>query len=114
MSADAADMARREEAADWLDRQDELTPAERIAFEAWLAASPLNTAAFASLQRAMGDPALLEAAEHFRSASAEPSQDHPATTARRPVGRRGPSAAPRRRGAMTAAAAAAAASWPRS
>jgi len=50
-----------ETAADWMDRQDELTPEERAQFRAWLAASPAHARAYDMMRHAMLDTALLEA-----------------------------------------------------
>lgn len=50
-----------EEAADWLDRQGELTPAERVQFRAWLTASPAHAESYDIMRRTMLDPALLHA-----------------------------------------------------
>ncbi|MDN5289679.1 MAG: hypothetical protein JWR38_5958 [Mucilaginibacter sp.] len=50
-----------EEAADWLDRQDELTASEQATFQAWRAASPDHAHAYDIMRHAMLDPALLEA-----------------------------------------------------
>lgn len=62
-------MTAMENAADWLDRQDGLSPAEQIEFRTWLYASELNAQTFVRMQRAMGDAALRDAAAYFRSAS---------------------------------------------
>lgn len=63
---DALSMPLLEEAADWLDRQDELTAGERAAFQTWLAASPDHARAYAMMRGAMRDPALLEASSAVR------------------------------------------------
>jgi transmembrane sensor len=57
-----------EEAADWMDRQAELTDAERGVFHAWLAASPARARAYDMMRHAMLDSALLEASEDVRMA----------------------------------------------
>lgn len=58
---DAVSMPLLEEAADWLDRQDDMTASERAAFQAWLAASPDHARAYDRMRRVMLDPALLAA-----------------------------------------------------
>jgi transmembrane sensor len=60
------DPAILEEAADWIDRLDELTEVERRELDAWLQASPDHTAAYASLRHTLLDPALLDAVDHVR------------------------------------------------
>lgn len=50
-----------ETAADWADRQDELTPDERAEFRGWLAASPAHARAYGMMRHAMLDTALLDA-----------------------------------------------------
>lgn len=50
------------EAADWADRWDELTAADRAALATWLAVSPAHAAAFDAMRRLLGDTALVEAA----------------------------------------------------
>jgi transmembrane sensor len=50
-----------EMAADWMDRQDELTPDERAEFRTWLAASPAHAHAYGLMRHAMLDTALLDA-----------------------------------------------------
>jgi transmembrane sensor len=57
------DLQTLEAAADWVDRLDELTPAERLELAGWLKAEPTHAAAFASLRRNLRDPALLAALE---------------------------------------------------
>jgi transmembrane sensor len=52
-----------EEAADWMDRQAELTDDERQAFGAWLAASPAHARAYDRMRHTMLDSALLEASQ---------------------------------------------------
>lgn len=58
-----------EEAADWMDRQAELTDAERGAFRSWLMTSPAHARAYDMMRHAMLDSALLEASEDVRTAS---------------------------------------------
>jgi transmembrane sensor len=60
------DLETLEEAADWVDRLDELSSAERQELTAWLEASPMHAAAFASLRRNLRDPALLAAIDRVR------------------------------------------------
>lgn len=50
-----------EVAADWLDRQDELSAAEQREFTGWLRASEENARAYAILRQTMRDAALLDA-----------------------------------------------------
>lgn len=50
------------QAADWLDRQGEMTPQEQAEFRAWLSASPAHAQSYDLMRRAMLDPALLAAA----------------------------------------------------
>jgi transmembrane sensor len=57
-----------EEAADWMDRQAELTDAERGAFREWLAVSPAHARAYDMMRHAMLDSALLEASQDARLA----------------------------------------------
>lgn len=59
-----------EQAADWIDRLDELTAAEELELRAWLAASAANAEAFERMRRIMLDTALIEAADHVRERSA--------------------------------------------
>jgi transmembrane sensor len=56
-------MATMEDAADWVDRMDELSATERLALIDWLRASPTHAAAFASMRRILRDTALLDAAD---------------------------------------------------
>lgn len=56
-------MAIRAIAADWADRQDELTAVDRAALVAWLRASPAHAVAFDAMRRLLGDTALAEAVE---------------------------------------------------
>ncbi len=55
-------------AADWADRLPELTQAERVDLEAWLAGAPGRAAAFALMRDTQRDTALLDAAERVRAA----------------------------------------------
>lgn len=80
MSANDNDLSVMEEAADWIDRLDELSDAERAELGAWLNASPDHAAAFASLRHALRDTALLEAIDHVRH---EPVETSPASPRRR-------------------------------
>jgi transmembrane sensor len=50
-----------ETAADWVDRQDQLTPDERAEFQGWLTASPAHARAYGMMRHAMLDTALLDA-----------------------------------------------------
>ncbi len=50
-----------EVAADWLDRQDEMSDDERREFKAWLGASDENAQAYSLLRQTMRDTALLDA-----------------------------------------------------
>ncbi|HEY0265189.1 MAG TPA: FecR domain-containing protein, partial [Rhizomicrobium sp.] len=58
---DALSVPILEEAADWMDRQDDLTPDERAEFRGWLAASPAHVRAYDLMRHAMLDTALLDA-----------------------------------------------------
>lgn len=60
---DAVAENRLEEAADWADRLDSLTTAERAELGAWLHRSPDNRAALSRMVRLLGDPALFEVIE---------------------------------------------------
>jgi transmembrane sensor len=61
------DHVTMEIAADWLDRLDTLSAAERGELNAWLKSSEANARAFAMLRRTMLDTALLEAADSVRA-----------------------------------------------
>jgi transmembrane sensor len=50
-------------AADWADRQGELTAADRAALVAWLEAAPAHAAAFDAMRRLLADTALVGAVE---------------------------------------------------
>ncbi len=63
------DLETLETAADWVDRLDELSAAERLELTDWLKAAPTHAAAFASLRRTLRDPALLAAIETVRDAA---------------------------------------------
>ena len=52
-----------EAAADWFDRQGQLTATERASFNAWLAADEAHARAYAVIRQAMLDPALVQAAQ---------------------------------------------------
>lgn len=71
MSANDNDLSVMEEAADWIDRLDELSGTERRDLAAWLNASPEHAAAFGALRHALRDTALLDAIDRLR---AEPAQ----------------------------------------
>jgi transmembrane sensor len=71
VSANDNDLSVMEEAADWVDRLDELSDAERQALAAWLNASPEHAAAFAALRHTLRDPALLDAVDRFRQQPVE-------------------------------------------
>ena len=53
-----------EVAADWFDRQSELSAGEREEFQHWLETSPAHARAYGTVRQAMLDPALLEAIAH--------------------------------------------------
>jgi transmembrane sensor len=71
VSANDNDLSVMEEAADWIDRLDELSDAERQALAAWLNASPDHAAAFAALRHTLRDTALLEAVDRLRAEPVE-------------------------------------------
>jgi transmembrane sensor len=71
VSANDNDLGVMEEAADWIDRLDELSDAERDDLATWLNASPDHAAAFAALRHALRDTALLEAVDRVRAAPVE-------------------------------------------
>ncbi len=71
MSANDNDLSVMEEAADWIDRLDELSDAEFVELAAWLNASPEHSAAFASLRHTLRDTALLDAVDRIRAEPAE-------------------------------------------
>lgn len=60
-----------ERAADWIDREAELTCAERAERDGWLAASPAHARAYARMHQLMTDSALLEAAGAWQGEPAE-------------------------------------------
>jgi transmembrane sensor len=68
VSANDNDLSVMEEAADWIDRLDELSDAERDDLAAWLNASPDHAAAFAAVRHTLRDTALLEAVDRIRAA----------------------------------------------
>lgn len=68
MSANDNDLSVMEEAADWVDRLDELSDADRGALDIWLKAAPEHAAAYAALRHTLRDTALLEAVDRLRSA----------------------------------------------
>jgi transmembrane sensor len=68
VSANDNDLSIMEEAADWIDRLDDLSDADYKALAAWLNASPDHAAAFATLRHALRDTALLDAVDRVRAA----------------------------------------------
>jgi transmembrane sensor len=103
VSANDNDLSVMEEAADWIDRLDELSDAERRDLAAWLNASPDHAAAFATLRHTLRDTALLEAIDRLRDQPVEafaPSLASPRRHARlvaRRIDRRRPAGLGRRR-----------------
>jgi transmembrane sensor len=85
VSANDNDLSVMEEAADWIDRLDELSDAERRDLAAWLNASPDHAAAFATLRHTLRDTALLEAIDRLRDQPVEAFAPSP----RRRVGMHG-------------------------
>jgi transmembrane sensor len=83
VGANDNDLTVMEEAADWIDRLDELTDDNRRALTAWLNAAPAHAAAFATLRHTLRDTALLDAIDRAR--------DEPLAT---------PAPSPRRRAAL--------------
>lgn len=77
--------AQMEQAADWADRLDALSPQERGELGRWLHASPDHRAALARMVRLLGDPALFEVAEQARREAIPPL---PPVTEARPARRR--------------------------
>ena len=67
------DLATLDTAADWVDRLDELTAADRATLTDWLRGSPVHAAAFASLRRTLRDTALLEAADRVLQGATAPA-----------------------------------------
>ncbi len=59
--------AELDQAADWIDRLDELTAADQQALKTWLNASSANARAFDLMRRTLLDPALALAAERVRA-----------------------------------------------
>lgn len=82
---DPLTQAQMEQAADWADRLDALSPEERGELGRWLHASPGNRAALARMVRLLGDPALFEVAEQARREAIPPL---PPVTEARPARRR--------------------------
>lgn len=76
------DLATLEAAADWVDRLDKLSISERQELTAWLEASPMHAAAFASLRRNLRDPALLAAIDRVRDNDEAPAGSPVAPIAR--------------------------------
>ncbi len=89
MSANDNDLSVMEEAADWIDRLDELSDAERGELAAWLNASPDHAAAFAALRHTLRDTALLDAVDRVR---AEPVEAAAPSSPRRATARNWPRA----------------------
>ncbi|WP_165187154.1 FecR family protein [Caulobacter soli] len=77
MSANDNDLSVMEEAADWIDRLDELSDAERRELAVWLNASSDHAAAFAALRHTLRDTALLEAVDRLRAEPTEPLAPSP-------------------------------------
>jgi transmembrane sensor len=76
VSANDNDLTVMEEAADWIDRLDELSDDDRLALAAWLNAAPAHAEAFAALRHTLRDTALLDAVDRVRDvplAAAAPS-----------------------------------------
>ena len=76
MSANDNDLSVTEEAADWIDRLDELSDTERRALADWLNASPDHAAAFAALRHTLRDTALIEAVDRVRAEPVEAPAQH--------------------------------------
>lgn len=66
-----------ETAADWCDRLEALTPAERRERDAWIAADPEHARVYDAMRRTVLDVALLDAAESLRSMESRKTQFHP-------------------------------------
>lgn len=81
---DSLTQAQLEQAADWADRLDTLSPDERGELGRWLHASPDHRAALARMVRLLGDPALFEVVEQARREAIPPL---PAMTEPRPARR---------------------------
>jgi transmembrane sensor len=79
VSANDNDLTVMEEAADWIDRLDELSDDDRLVLAAWLNAAPAHAAAFAALRHSLRDTALLDAVDRVR---AEPLAATPAARRR--------------------------------
>jgi transmembrane sensor len=73
VSANDNDLSVMEDAADWIDRLDELSDAERRELAAWLNASPDHASAFAALRHTLRDTALLDAVDSLRAEPIEPT-----------------------------------------
>ena len=88
-NAAAPGPAELEQAADWIDRLDELSEADRQALTAWLQASGANAAAFDRIRRTVLDPALLQAAARVRPETiSEAPRPAPAVRRAPPAARR--------------------------
>jgi transmembrane sensor len=61
-----------EQAADWADRLDTLSPDERVELGAWLNAVPEHRAALSRMVQLLGDPALLDVVEQASRDTAIP------------------------------------------
>jgi transmembrane sensor len=77
VGANDNDLTVMEEAADWVDRLDELTDDDRLTLAAWLNAAPAHAAAFATLRHALRDTALLDAVERVRDEPLAPPTSSP-------------------------------------
>jgi transmembrane sensor len=71
-SEDDMPLSAIEQAADWLDRQADMSGAEQTEFSDWLQASPAHPRAYAVLRTAMSDTALLDASRSVAAADASP------------------------------------------
>lgn len=67
-----------EQAADWADRLDTLSPEARVELGAWLNAAPEHRAALSRMVRLLGDPALFDVVEQAtRDAAIPPTRARP-------------------------------------
>jgi transmembrane sensor len=80
--------AEMDEAADWIDRLDELDAGGRRELATWLNASSANAAAFELMRRTITDTALLQAAERARAAASAAPAEAPASRSTTPPRRR--------------------------
>ncbi|WP_322966282.1 FecR family protein [Sphingomonas fuzhouensis] len=90
-----------EQAADWADRLDTLSPEARAELGAWLNAAPEHRAALSRMARLLGDPALFDVVEQTSRATIAPPPPRPRSRGW-PMG-----SAPRTRRRMTVGIAAA-------